>query len=428
MSFITEFTTDIRHIKGKFNVVADALSRVNTLQNDTIIDFHCLQQDQNSSPEIENFRKSKNGLKLEMIPFDGVEILCDTSTRSPRPILPTSWTKRIFQSIHDLSHPGPRPTQQAIGSRFVWPGMKKDIREWCKTCHACQASKINRHTQSPLVQPLPPTERFKSLHVDLVGPLPSSEGMTYLFTVIDRFTRWPEAIPIPDATATTCAKALLRNWISRFGVPDEITSDQGPQFTSTLWKNLNTFLGTKVNKTTAYHPQANGMIERFHRQLKNALKARTTSTHWMNELPVVLLGLRTTWRVDPGCTPAELVYGAPLTLPSEFVSRTSPQHINEPTNTFLHDLRKTIREVEPPPPLHHQKPRSFVPSSLSKSSHVYVRRDSHRTPLQRPYDGPFPIIRKEQKYYEINVNGLPKKISIDRLKPAFLPNVVTEGG
>ncbi|GFO45478.1 Pol polyprotein [Plakobranchus ocellatus] len=107
------------------------------------------------------------------------------------------------------------------------------------------------------------------------GPLPESHGMTYLFTVIDRFTRWPEAVPLPDAQASTCATALLHHWVARFGVPEDITSDRGRQFTSALWTQLNNLLGINANTTTAYHPQANGMVERLHRQLKASLKAPT---------------------------------------------------------------------------------------------------------------------------------------------------------
>ena len=127
--------------------------------------------------------------------------------------------------------------------------------------------------------------------------------MTYLFTIIDRFTQWPEAIPLPDAKTPTCTNALIRGWISRFGVPADITSDRGPQFTSSLWSNLNKMLGIKQQHTTAYHPQANGMVERLHRQLKDSLKARTTSPHWMEHLPFTLLGLRTTWHENRDVLP-----------------------------------------------------------------------------------------------------------------------------
>ena len=115
----------------------------------------------------------------------------------------------MFATVHSLSHSGPRPTQRAIADQFVWHGLKKDVKKWCKKCHSCQAAKIQQHTEAPLFLRLPPAGRFLSLHVDVVGSLPPSEGMTYLSTVIDRSTRWPEAIPIPDARTSTCVKAFL---------------------------------------------------------------------------------------------------------------------------------------------------------------------------------------------------------------------------
>ena len=161
--------------------------------------------------------------------------------------------------------------------------------------------------------------------------------MTYLFTIIDCFTRWPEAIPTPDSKTTTCARALIRHWIARFGIPADTTSNRGTQFTSSLWKQLGHILGVKRQHTSAYHPQANGMIEQLHHQLKSFLKARTTGPYWINHLPVVLLGIRSSWREDPDCSPAELVYGSTLRIPGKFLDLTSAQS-SQPSSTFLHDL------------------------------------------------------------------------------------------
>ena len=175
-----------------------------------------------------------------------------------------------------------------------------------RACDSCQASKIGRHTKTALKEFEPPNRRFGDIHVDLVGPLPSSEGCSYLFTIVDRFIRWPEAIPIHNAGTITCARVLLRNWISRFVVPDSITSDQGPQFTSGLWHELHNVLGCKPRHTTAYHPQSNGMVERFHRSLKAALKPGHLGPCWMDGLPVVLLRICSTWKEDLQATPALL--------------------------------------------------------------------------------------------------------------------------
>ena len=162
---------------------------------------------------------------------------------------------------------------------------------------------------------LPPDRRFGSIHVNLVGPLPECEGFKYLFTIVDRWTRWPEAIPVQDMAAQSCARALLRHWVARFRILYEITADSGRQFTSELWKQMGSLLGIKMNNTTSYHPQANGLVERLHRQLKGSIMAWDADRTWMDHLPMAMLGIRTAWRTELDCSPAELVYGTSLTVP-----------------------------------------------------------------------------------------------------------------
>lgn len=118
-----------------------------------------------------------------------------------------------------------------------------------------------------------------------------------------------------DMTAESCAKALLSGWFSRFGLPKDITSDRGRQFVSHLWTHLLAMFGIHAAHTTAYHPQANGLVERFHRQMKASLKAKLHTSNWFDELPLVLLGIRTALKQDIGCSAAEMVYGQTLRLP-----------------------------------------------------------------------------------------------------------------
>lgn len=427
LSFIAEFTTDIRYLQGSENVVPDALSRappvdseplISSVSHVPVIDFTMFAHSQRQDQNIQELRNQPGSLILEEVSIHGVKTLCDISTGHPRPVVPPSWTKTIFDTFHSLCHPGPKPTTRTISARYIWPGLKKDVRNMVKTCHACQASKIGRHTKAPLKSFKPPDRRFGDIHVDLVGPLPSSENCVYLLTIVDRFTRWPEAIPLSNAEAVTCARALLRTWISRFGIPDSITSDRGPQFTSELWRQLNRVLGVIPKNTTAYHPQSNGIVERFHRSLKAALKARLTGPCWMDELPIVLLGIRTTWKEDLDAAPVLYTYGTNLRVPGDFLP---PPYVDKtvPDNIFLQNLQDNLRKLSPPLPMHHGMTSSYIPRDLHDAQHVYVRHDAHRGPLVRPYDGPFPVVAKSDKYFDVVREGKTIRVSIDRLKPAY---------
>ena len=152
-----------------------------------------------------------------------------------------------------------------------------------------------------------PSSRFEHIHVDVVGPLPSSNGYTHLLTIVDRYSRWPEVIPVADTSAGLLCMALLYGWVARHGLPSVISSDRGAQFTSTLWENMSTALGVKLQPTVAYHPQANGLVERLNRHLKVALRARLVGDNWYQQLPWVLLSLRSTVKEDLQTSPVELL-------------------------------------------------------------------------------------------------------------------------
>ena len=301
----------------------------------------------------------------------------------------------------------------------MWHGINKQVGQWAKTCIPCQKAKVHRHVSAPLEHGQLPDRRFQRIHVDIVGPLPISQGCTYLFTIIDRYTRWPEAIPMADATAATCARALLSHHVAQFGVPTDITSDRGPQFTSNLWNALSTLLGAQLHRTTAYHPQANGIVERFHRQLKAALRARLVGPAWMDELPLVLLGLRSAPKEDLGCAPSEIVYGTTIRLPGEFFQATTLAAEPEVSDLLKH-LRTTMAGLRPMETSHYRQHTAHMPVDLQSCTFVFVRHDAHRTPLRCTYDGPFRVLERAAKYFTLDLNGRRDTVSVDRLKPAFL--------
>lgn len=426
LDYISQFTTDLRHIKGSLNVTADALSRLHLDSidlNPTLLET--IQQEQLKDVELQNLiaNSSSHSLSLKKITFAGMTkpMYCDDSTDSFRPYVPTTLRKKVFNELHSLSHPGIKASQELVSSHYVWYNMKKDIQAWTKSCQACQRNKTQVHTKSPLVSFPPPSDRFSVIHVDLVGPLPVSRGQRYLLTCVDRFTRWPEAIPLPDICAETVVNAFLHHWISRFGVPSKIVTDQGRQFESNLWKSLNKLIGSIHAHTTAYHPQCNGLVERFHRQLKASLKCHD-SVNWIDKLPLVLLGIRSAFKADLQATAAQLVYGTSLRLPGTFFIN---DNVHLDSSTYVQEMMSHMQSLKPVPARHAKNTKIFVSPDLTDCTHVFVRNPEPRRSLQSPYSGPYEVFRKTRKSFIVLRNSKHDRISIDRLKPAYIDNDVT---
>jgi hypothetical protein len=265
LDYISQFTIDIRHISGRDNIVADTLSRVESVASSANPETLATAQDEEK--ELTSLLSGITTLRLQKIHIPGttVSLYCDMAGVKPRPYVP-SLRRQVFDSLHSFSHSRINATGRLVSQRFVWPAIQKDCRNWARAWQPCQLSKVSRHTITPFGNFPLPAARFLLIHIDLAGPLPSPAGFEYYLTAVVRFTRWPEAFPITDITAETVSRALLSDWIFRFGCQQTITTDQRRQFEPQLFHCLAKICGIHLCRTNPHHHAANVLVERFHRQ------------------------------------------------------------------------------------------------------------------------------------------------------------------
>lgn len=415
LDFISQFTTDIIHVKGSDNTVADALSRINAISMPSLLTSESIFEEQQKDEELQHILNSANSAKLQKLTLpDNIIIYCDTTTGIVRPYIPSALRRIAFDTVHRLAHPSGKVTCRQLREKYIWPSIRRDALKWSRECIPCQRAKIQRHNKVIPSHIDVPDSRFNHLHLDIIH-MPPVRGFKYCLTIIDRFSRFPKAIPLKDITAPTIAAALFNKWICMFGTPLSITTDQGSQFESSLFQALSNLISTKRIRTTPHHPSSNGMVERWHRTLKAALMCNA-EIPWPDMLPATLLGLRTTYKEDLQASPAEMLFGTTLRVPGEFFVQNE---LPADPETFIIHHREIMNAIRPVPTSHHVKPKIFFQKNLADCSHVFIRVDHVRPPLTPPYTGPHQVItRLDDRRYVILVDGSEKTISVERLKPA----------
>ncbi|GFU93297.1 retrovirus-related Pol polyprotein from transposon 412 [Trichonephila clavipes] len=213
-------------------------------------------------------------------------------------------------------------TLQKVRERFYWNNVRSDGGKCCRTCDPCAARKGPRKRTRGRLQLYNVGAPFERIAFDILGSLPrSSDGNNNILVVMDCYTKWPEAYLIPDQEASTVAEVLVQNWISRFGVPLQLHSDQGRNFDSPVCKRLCEILAIDKTKTTALHPQSDGMVERFNRTILNSLSLLVSSNQqdWDKKLPFFLLAYRSAVHETTGYSPSEMLFGRDFRLPADLL-------------------------------------------------------------------------------------------------------------
>ena len=289
----------------------------------------------------------------------------DTWSETHQVVIPLSVRPAIMELAHDglSGHLGIQKTYKKILQHFFWPGMKKEVSQYVKTCHVCQViGKPNKPLVPAPLKPIPvQTEPFEKIVLDCVGPLPKSKrGNQYLLTIMDPTTRYPEAIPLKNITSKTIVKHLI-HFFTSVGIPKQIQSDRGSNFTSNFFQQIVDELNIEHVTSTAYHPQSQGCLERFHQTLKSMLKKYCLENQgdWDESIDFLLFALRESPQESLGYSPFELLYGRQIRGPlkllkDQWFTQGSPS--SPSVSDYISNLKNKISEV-----------RSFAKSNLAKS-------------------------------------------------------------
>ena len=242
-------------------------------------------------------------------------------------VLPKVCRKTVLELAHEIplaGHMGKEKTSRRILQRFYWPTLYKDGANFCQSCERCQQSTKRGVPKAPLISLPIIAEPFQRIAMDIVGLLPRSRsGNRYVLVICDYATRYPEAIALRSIDAEHVAEELIKvfSWV---GVPQEILTDQGSNFTSQLLAELYRLLHVHPIRTSPYHPQTDGLVERFNQTLKAMLRKTATreGKDWDKLLPYVLFAYREVPQASTGFSPFELLYGRDVRGPLDVLRET----------------------------------------------------------------------------------------------------------
>uniref|UniRef100_A0A3B3BMY4 Gypsy retrotransposon integrase-like protein 1 n=1 Tax=Oryzias melastigma TaxID=30732 RepID=A0A3B3BMY4_ORYME len=268
--FFSRFRFQITYRPGSKNGKADALSRI-----------HDITPDAPADPE----PIVPPTLIVAPVQWDIITELAQVNEQHPPPpscpadrtYVPPSHRQQVLHLVHDTpaaGHPGITATQTLTANLFWWPTLQADVAQHVTQCSTCQRTKTPRRRPAGLLQPLPiPNRPWSHIAVDFVTDLPQSQGNTVILTVVDRFSKACRLIPLPKLpSAMETAEHLLHHVFRFYGLPEDIVSDRGPQFTSRVWRAMCDGLGITISLTSGYHPESNGQAERMNQEVFRFLR------------------------------------------------------------------------------------------------------------------------------------------------------------
>ena len=447
LELIKDYDLEILYHPGKANVVADALSRKSaqekaiarlTVQVEIQKDMICsgieiwvqkeqgylctleivpnwlkeIQQKQLSCPSLIKIRSVIGNGESSDFHIDTDNIMryqgrvCVPQDEEIR--------KRILVEAHATPysiHPGSNKMYRDIKPYFWWQGMKKDIAEFVSRCQTCQQVKIEHQRPGGELQSLEiPEWKWEHITMDFVTSLRSSKGYDSIWVVVDRLTKTARFIPIKETwTVNKLAEEFVNQIVRLHGVPKTIVSDRDGRFTSRFWSQVQTVMGTKLNFTTAFHPQSDGQSERTIQTLEDLLRSCVLDWGpiWPDQLPLVEFTYNNSWHASIGMAPYEALYGRKCRTPLCWdepadVFDTAPDKVKSDIEKVAL-IRERMLAAQSRQKSYADKRRR--PLEFETGTHVWlkvsptrgVKRFGIKGKLSPRYIGPFEILEKVGK-------------------------------
>lgn len=424
--------------------------------------FGLVIQENDSSPLIlENFIKSFENLKIKM---DELKIKSAAISEKRSNFDPSTWIKikniireifvhseiqikickdeiivppqedrlEIIKECHEspiAGHKGVTKTYNRIRQKYFWDNLKKQVEDYVRQCESCQRRKLVRiKTKQPMVLTDTPINVFDKIAMDIVGPITpeSDQGHRFILTIQDNLSKFSFAIPLVSATANEIAYALVTDFICLFGCPKIILTDQGAAFIGRVMKQLTKVLKIKQIKTTAFHPQSNGSLERSHQVLTDYLKHYTNKKDWHKWLKLATFAYNTSVHEGTKFTPYQIVLGREARLPSQFAYMdeliTYDDHVKN-LAVQLQEVRKLARNnletAKQKSKAHYDKKIHQVKFNIGDK--IYLVKNPKIGKFDDNYKGPYIITRTfpDQNDIEIEIENKKRKIiHCDRAKIA----------
>jgi transposase InsO family protein len=354
-------------------------------------------------------------------------------------IVPESLRREVISKCHDSPTSGHFyywKTLKLVKRYFVWPGMGKDIQNYCLACHICATRKKAGRNRRAEMKHYDVGLPMEEICIDIGGPYPvTHKGNRYVLVIVDSFSKWMEAYPLPDIEAKTVAETLVREFISRFGVPFWIKSDRGRQFECKLFEAMCDLMDIEHKTSTAFHPQGNSRVERMVKVVVNLMSAYCKDQKdWDSNLCLLTLAYRSTIHEVTGYTPNYLMMGRDVYLPLDIMVGTIPGDQRQIAPAYIADLKERLQDA-------FKAVRTNLKSYAEQNKKYYdlrthgeefgegdlvytmkkTRQKGVSPKLDAKWKGPYLVVKKFGTIYEVQINRQTSKLlHFDLLKPCHI--------